>query len=49
MGPPEVRPGRESLLVMRGKGGGERPGSQDSLTAQQKKKRVLAIAKLGAD
>lgn len=52
MGPPEVRPGRESSLGMRGKGGGERPGSQDSLTEKsttEKTERVLALAKLDAD
>lgn len=52
MGPPEVRPGRESSLGMRGKGGRERPGSQDSLTEKsttEKTERVLAVAKLDAD
>lgn len=49
MGPPEVRPGRKSSLVMKEKGGGERPGRVDSPTLHNRKKRVLAIAKLGAD
>lgn len=45
MGPPEVRPGRESSLVMRERGGGERPGREDSLAlhsgerGKKKKKR----------
>lgn len=42
-GPPEVRPGRESSLVMREKGGGERPGRVDSLTSHNRKKRELLL------
>lgn len=38
MGPPEVRPGRESSLVMREKGGGGRPGRVDSLTLHNREK-----------
>lgn len=37
-GAPKVRPGRESSLVMREKGGGERPGRVDSLTLHNRKK-----------
>lgn len=39
MGPPEVRPGRESLLVMRQRGGGERLGRGDSLVRHSGGKR----------
>lgn len=37
-GPPEERPGRESSLVMREKGGGKRPGMVDSLTMHKREK-----------
>lgn len=35
---PEVRPGRESSLVMREQDQGERPGRVDSLTLYKRKK-----------
>lgn len=50
--PPEVRPGRVCSLVMREKGGGERPAEGRYLCSaqqQHKNERVLAIAELNAN
>lgn len=49
-GPPEVKPGRESSLTMRKKGGGvEAWESREPHTAQEEKKRVFALADLSAN